>query len=246
MTASTRADQTAPPEAQPRGTPVANWRPRPRPPWVAMAGRYTRVEPLDPSRHGDDLAVAFAEDRAGKLCGDRIWTYSASGPFGTEADFRAWLAKVAAMTDPLYFALIDDTSGAAGGLASYMRINPAHGAIEVGAIVFAPVLQRSRVATEAMYLMMRRAFDDLGYRRYEWKCDALNAASRRAALRLGFTFEGIFRQDMVNKGRNRDTAWFSILDTEWPRLKAAFEAWLVPENFDADGGQKKRLSHFAG
>jgi RimJ/RimL family protein N-acetyltransferase len=164
------------------------------------------------------------------------------GPFADRAAFAEALKTRQASNDPLFFAILDARSGRATGIASYMRIEPAHRVIEIGGIVLSPALQRKPGATEAMYLMARHVFEDLGYRRYEWKCDALNAPSRRAALRLGFTFEGIFRSHMIIKGRNRDTAWFAMLDSDWPARKAAFEAWLAPDNFDANGEQKQSLS----
>jgi RimJ/RimL family protein N-acetyltransferase len=171
-----------------------------------------------------------------------LWTYMFDGPFEDRTAFAEALKKRQGSNDPLFFTIVDADSNRAVGIASYMRIEPAHRVIEVGGIVFSPALQRKPAATESMYLMARHVFEDLGYRRYEWKCDALNAPSRRAALRLGFTFEGIFRQHMIIKGRNRDTAWFAMLDSEWPARKAAFENWLVPDNFDANGMQKKSLS----
>jgi RimJ/RimL family protein N-acetyltransferase len=201
-----------------------------------MQGRYCRVEPLDPDRHAAALHEANSRDREG-----RMWTYLFSGPFASFDEYRAWLDSKRGSEDPLFFAFIDAASGRAVGLGSYLRIDPSNGTIEVGHLQFSPLMQRTAVATEAMYLMMRTAFE-LGYRRYEWKCDALNAGSRRAAERLGFTFEGIFRQAIVYKGRNRDTAWYSILDREWPALDAAFRAWLDPANFDADGRQRRSLA----
>jgi RimJ/RimL family protein N-acetyltransferase len=171
-----------------------------------------------------------------------LWLYLFYGPFASRADFDAYLTQIASLDDPLYYAILDNTSGQAVGHVSYLRIEPSHRCVEVGGILYTPSLQRTPGATEAMYLMARRVFEDLGYRRYEWKCNALNAPSRRAALRLGFTYEGVFRQHMIMKGRNRDTAWFSMLDTEWPARKAAFEQWLDPANFDADGRQKTSLS----
>lgn len=173
-----------------------------------------------------------------------MWTYLARGPFATRESYRAWMSDVCPCNDPLYYAIVDLATGKASGVASYMRIDPANGCIEVGNLAFSPLLQRKPAATEAMYLMMRHAFE-LGYRRYEWKCDTLNAPSRAAAQRLGFTFEGIFRQAVVYKGRSRDTAWFSIIDKEWPALKVGFERWLLPENFDANGKQILRLSGLA-
>jgi RimJ/RimL family protein N-acetyltransferase len=172
----------------------------------------------------------------------RDWTYLFSDRPASESDFNAYLAKLEKSEDPLHFAIVNSATNRAIGTAALMRIEPAHGVIEVGSITFSPLLKKTRAATESMYLMMRRAFDELGYRRYEWKCDSLNAPSRAAALRYGFTFEGIFRQAIVYKGRSRDTAWFSITDTEWPRIRAAFEAWLAPGNFNADGRQKRSLS----
>jgi RimJ/RimL family protein N-acetyltransferase len=171
-----------------------------------------------------------------------LWTYMFDGPFADRTAFAEALKKREASDDPLFLSIVDAATDRPVGIASYMRIEPAHRVIEVGGIVFSPALQRRPGATEAMYLMARHVFEDLGYRRYEWKCDALNAPSRRAALRLGFTFEGIFRQHMIVKGRNRDTAWFSITDSEWPARKAALEAWLAPDNFEANGMQKQSLS----
>lgn len=222
---------------QPVGFPVPGWSPRPWPPRRAMAGRACDVVPLEPARHGDELFAAFAADRAG-----RMWTYMPYGPFADAAAYRAWAESAAAGDDPLFHAVVERASGRALGVASFMRIQPGAGSIEVGHIAYAPALQGTRAGSEAMYLMMRRAFDELGYRRYEWKCDALNAASRRAAVRLGFTFEGIFRQATVYKGRNRDTAWYAVVDADWPRLRHAFERWLAPANFDAGGRQRTRLS----
>lgn len=224
---------------QPIGFPLPGWTARERPPRMAMEGRFCQVEPLDPDRHAADLHAANREDAEG-----RIWTYLPYGPFESLAAYRAWVESVCAGDDPLFHAIVDRGGGRALGIASYLRIDPRVGAIEVGHINYAPPLQRTRAATEAMYLMMRRVFDELGYRRYEWKCDALNAPSRGAAARLGFIFEGIFRQATIYRERNRDTAWFAIVDRDWPALKAAFEAWLSPENFDADGRQRQSLAHF--
>jgi RimJ/RimL family protein N-acetyltransferase len=222
---------------QPIGEAIA-FSPREAPPRTAMAGRYCRLEPFDPERHARDLFEANAEDDG------RNWTYLGIGPFTRFADYRDWAEGVAWSADPLFHAVIDAGSERAVGVASYLRIEPAVGSIEVGHINFSPRLQRRPAATEAMFLMMRRVFDELGYRRYEWKCDSLNAPSRAAAARLGFTFEGIFRQASVYKGRTRDTAWFSVIDREWPALKAAFEGWLDPENFDEEGRQRRSLSDF--
>jgi RimJ/RimL family protein N-acetyltransferase len=222
---------------QPIGEPMPGWSPRPRPPRTALVGRLCRLEPLDAQRHAAALHAAYAEDREG-----RLWTYLPYGPFASATDYAAWVASVQALDDPLFFAIADPASGRPLGVASYLRIDPPNGAIEVGHLCFAPALQATTAATEAMFLMMRRAFDELGYRRYEWKCDALNGPSRSAAERLGFVHEGIFRQAVVTKGRSRDNAWYSIIDREWPALRSAFEAWLRPANFDAGGRQRRRLA----
>ena len=226
---------------QPIGFPVPGWEERPRPTRTSMVGTYSRVEPIDPDRHAADLHRANLEDTE-----QRIWTYLAYGPFDTAAAYRAWMEATCLGDDPLFHAVIDLARGTAAGVASFLRIDPPAGVIEVGHINFAPPLQTTTAATEAMYLMMRRVFEELGYRRYEWKCDALNPRSRRAAERLGFRFEGVFRQATVYKGRNRDTAWFSILDSEWPALRRAFEAWLDPGNFDSRGRQRRSLSELTG
>lgn len=225
------------PLGQPIGEAVPDWKPVPRPPRAPLTGRFCRVEPLDPARHAADLYAAYAEDAEG-----RIWTYLPYGPFATPAAFEAWMAASCLGDDPLFHAVIDCDSGRALGVASYLRIEPAVGVIEVGHINYAPRLQRTPAATEAMFLMMRRVFAELGYRRYEWKCDALNAASRRAAERLGFAFEGVFRQATVYKGRNRDTAWYAVVDKDWPALARAYTAWLDPANFDAAGRQRRPLA----
>ena len=222
---------------QPIGRPVPGWTTRPTPPASAMTGRFCRVEPLSPADHAADLFEANRADAGG-----RNWTYLGADGFTELAPYRAWLDKMAAGSDPLFHAIIDLATGRAVGIASYLRIDPANGVIEVGHINYSPLLQRTPAATEAMFLMMRRAFDELGYRRYEWKCDDRNLPSRAAAQRLGFTYEGTFRQAVVYKDRNRDTAWFSILDGEWPAIRAAFERWLAPENFDADGRQRQSLA----
>jgi RimJ/RimL family protein N-acetyltransferase len=222
---------------QPVGPLVLGWSGCPAPPRTPMTGRFCRLEGLDPDRHAADLWAANSLDREGLM-----WTYLPWGPFGGSGEYLAYLQTVAAKEDPLIHAIIDAGSGKAIGVASYLRINPGGGTIEVGGLAFSPLLQRWPAATEAMYLLMRRAFDELGYRRYEWKCNALNAPSRAAATRLGFRFEGIFRQADVVKGRNRDTAWFSIIDRDWPALRAAFERWLDPGNFDDTGRQRTRLS----
>jgi len=221
---------------QPVGPLVANWHVPPRPPRAALAGRFCRVEPADVARHGRDLHAANSLDREG-----RMWTYMAYGPFATEADYLEWLAPRQHTDDPMFFSIVDVATGRATGLASYLRIDPEQGACEVGHLAYSPLLQRTPAATEAMYLMMRNAFA-LGYRRYEWKCNALNAPSCRAAERLGFRFEGIFRQATISKGRSRDTAWYSVIDREWPALARAYEQWLDASNFDAQGRQVKSLS----
>lgn len=220
---------------QPIGFAVPDWRPPPRPPRQALAGRFCRVEPIDPDRHAADLFAANALDADGGG-----WTYLPYGPFATLAEYRAWMEAACLGDDPLFFAIVDAATARAVGVASWLRIEPAMGAIEVGHLRFSPLLQRRPAATEAMYLMMKRAFE-LGYRRYEWKCDALNAPSRAAAERLGLSFEGIFRQAIVAKGRNRDTAWFAAIDRDWPALSHAFAQWLAPENFAADGRQRLSL-----
>ncbi|GIK96015.1 MAG: acetyltransferase [Alphaproteobacteria bacterium] len=222
---------------QPIGFPVPGWTPRPRPPRGPIEGRFCRVEPIDPGRHAAALHAANLEDADG-----RMWTYLPYGPFATLEDYRRWMETTCLRDDPLFHAVVDAKSGRALGIASYLRIEPAVGVIEVGHIAYSPPLQGATAATEAMYLMMRRVFDELGYRRYEWKCDALNAPSRRAAERLGFRFEGVFRQATIYKGRNRDTAWYAITDRDWTGLKPAFERWLDPANFDGEGKQRQRLS----
>lgn len=202
-----------------------------------LEGRYIVLAPLDPRAH----AEALWEQTQG-LHNDRLWLYLFDGPFPDRRAFYIDLERKTVSADPLFFAILDKVSGRAAGYAAFMRMESMHRCIEVGSILYAPAFQRTRGATEAMYLMARHVFEDLGYRRYEWKCNALNQPSRRAALRLGFTFEGIFRQHMVIKGRNRDTAWFSMLDSEWPARKQAFERWLDPLNFDEEGRQRSSLS----
>ncbi|KPV54499.1 hypothetical protein SE17_03385 [Kouleothrix aurantiaca] len=221
---------------QPIGFPVPDWAPPQVPAREPLQGRFCRVEPLDPARHAADLHAANSADTAA-----RMWTYLGYGPFASLEEYRAWAERMAAMSDPQFYAIVDAASGRAVGVASYLRIDPAAGSIEVGHIAYAPALQRTPAATEAMFLLMRQAFA-LGYRRYEWKCDALNAPSRAAAQRLGFVFEGIFRQALVYKRRNRDTAWFAIIDRDWPALQRAYELWLDPANFDETGQQRSSLS----
>ena len=200
---------------------------------LTLRGRYVTLEPLAPLRHFDDLWSALRGER-----NDPLWNYMHDGPYPDGDSFRAALERKASSPDARFFALLTPR---AAGYASLMREDAANRVIEVGNIMYSPALQRTAAATEAMYLLARHVFESLGYRRYEWKCNHLNEPSRRAALRLGFTFEGIFRQHMLVKGRNRDTAWYSMLDTEWPARKATFEAWLDPSNFDADGRQRHPL-----
>jgi RimJ/RimL family protein N-acetyltransferase len=214
-----------------------HWEPVLAPRSLTLRGRYVMLEPLDAGRH----CPALWEAVRGR---DEVWTWLYDGPFAAEADLRRALAEKQAAANNVFFAIIPEAvpqGGRAAGYASFMRIEPAHGVVEVGNIMLAPALQRTRAATEAMYLMTSHVFDELGYRRYEWKCNAQNEASRRAALRLGFSFEGIFRQHMVIKDRNRDTAWFAMLDRDWPDRKRAFETWLDPTNFDGEGRQKTQL-----
>ena len=217
--------------------PRVDGSPARRPGRTTLLGRSVTLAPLDPRGHGGALYEGVSGE-----AGDLLWQYLFEGPFAGRAAFDVHLQRIAASEDPLFFAILDNASGKAVGYASYMRIEPLHRVIEVGSILFTPLLQHTTLATEAMYLMARYVFEDLGYRRYEWKCNALNAPSRRAALRFGFRFEGIFRQHMIVKGRNRDTAWFSMLDSEWPVRKANFERWLDPSNFDEPGRQKVALA----
>lgn len=221
---------------QPIGFPVPDWKPPRLPARETAEGRFCRLEPLEPERHADSLYAANRLDAEGGN-----WTYLPYGPFDTAGEYRAWMEETCRGGDPLFFAVVDPASNRAVGVASYLRIDPAAGSIEVGHINYSPLLQRTPAATEAMYLMMQRAFD-LGYRRYEWKCNALNEPSRVAARRLGFSFEGVFRQAAVVKGRNRDTAWYAVIDEDWPALREAFLRWLDPSNFDAQGRQRTRLS----
>lgn len=221
------------------GPLVPGWTARPLPPRRPVEGRYCTLEPLDAARHADDLHAAYARASDG-----RDWTYLFVERPADLASTRAHVERAAQSADPLHFAVIDRQGGRAVGTLALMRIEPAHGAIEVGSVTFSPLLKRTPMSTEAQYLLMKLAFDELGYRRYEWKCDNFNEPSKRAALRLGFQFEGIFRQAIIYKGRSRDTAWFSITDGEWPAVRAALERWLAPENFDAQGGQRMALDRF--
>jgi RimJ/RimL family protein N-acetyltransferase len=235
------AADTDPATGLPIGPSVVGPSPAPGPQRTTLVGRYVTVTPLDPAAHAESLYAATSGSE-----NERLWLYLFDGPFASRAEFDAYLTRIASLDDPLFYTILDNTSGRAVGHASYLRIEPKHRCIEVGGILYTPALQRTPGATEAMYLMARYVFENLGYRRYEWKCNAFNAPSRRAALRLGFTYEGIFRQHMIVKGRNRDTAWFSMLDSEWPARKAAFEQWLDPANFDVEGRQKTPLSALNG
>jgi RimJ/RimL family protein N-acetyltransferase len=221
---------------QPIGEDVPGWTKRARPSREPMQGRLCRLEALDAAKHAAALHAAYAADVDG-----RNWTYLPYGPFEKADAYAGFVEWAQAQEDPVFYAIVDGATQQPVGVASYLRIDPAMGSIEVGHLSYAPALQRTPASTEAMFLMMRRAFDELGYRRYEWKCDALNAPSLAAAKRLGFRFEGIFRQAVVTKGRNRDTAWFSIIDREWPALRGAFERWLDPSNFGASGAQRRSL-----
>ena len=208
---------------------------RPQP--ATLEGRIVSVTALDPEAHSEALYKHTHSQEK-----ERLWRYMSEGPFPNRAAFDLQLRRKATSQDPLFFTILNKASGVAVGYAAYLRIEPTHRSIEVGSILYTPAFQQTPGATEAMYLMARYVFEELGYRRYEWKCHALNERSRRAALRLGFTFEGIFRQHMIIKGRNRDTAWFSMLDSEWPARKANFEQWLAPTNFDTVGRQILSLS----
>ena len=216
---------------------LANWSGVPRPERITLEGHYVRIELLDPSRHGAELFASAqapgAEDRFRYLFEDAPADYAA---------FTPWLEKAAASTDPLFFTVIDKRTGRAEGRQALMRIDSTHGVIEIGSILWGPAIARSRATTETLYLFASYVFDTLGYRRFEWKCNNLNEPSKRGAERFGFTFEGIFRQHMVAKGQNRDTAWFAMIDADWPRLKAGYERWLSPENFDEAGQQKSKLT----
>jgi len=216
------------------GHPVANWTAPKAPTFETLAGNYAKLERLDARRHAELLFRSYQSD-------DAVWNYLPYGPFGSQSDYTGWVESVAAQDDPRFYAIYNKDSGAWEGVASYLRIAPSAGSIEVGHINFSPALQGTRAATDAMALMMGWAFD-AGYRRYEWKCDARNRGSRRAAQRLGLSYEGVFRQAAVVKGRNRDTAWFAAIDAEWPALRAALETYLAPTNFDEDGQQMQSLS----
>ena len=219
------------------GPEALSWTPAGVPSPCVMAGTTVRLEPVNPAVHGLALFAAAHDVRDPAL-----WDYMSVGPFRDEDDFQSWLATTARSRDPLFFTVIDQATDHPEGMVSYLRITPAHGVIEIGSIWFGPTLQRTRQATEAIFLLARHVFDDLGYRRLEWKCDARNERSRRAAERFGFRYEGVFAQHMVIKGRNRDTAWYALLDREWPATGTAFRTWLSPENFDAAGRQLQALA----
>ncbi|MFL9962555.1 GNAT family protein [Paraburkholderia sediminicola] len=222
---------------QPIGAPVPGWNGALLPGREPLTGRYCRIEPVDVERDAGHLFDAYSSASDG-----RDWTYLAVGPFDSLASYREHLTRAAASADPLHYAVIDLESGKAVGTLALMRIDRANGVIEVGHVTYSPRLKRTRIATEAMFVLMNEVFDKLGYRRFEWKCDSLNEPSRAAALRYGFTFEGIFRQAIVYRERNRDTAWFSIIDSEWPALRSSYMRWLDAGNFDAQGRQVERLA----
>ncbi len=222
---------------QPIGEPLSNWSPCIIPFDKTLQGVFCRLEPLNAERHAHDLYEAYRT-----AADDRDWTYMFFGPFGNEEEYYQYVEGAAHCTDPKHYAVIDTRLGKAVGTFSLMRIDPVNGVIEVGHVAFSPLLKQKITATEAQFLLMQYVFDELKYRRYEWKCDSLNAPSRRAAERLGFSFEGIFRQAVIYKGRTRDTSWYSIIDKEWPMLRESFISWLSAKNFDADGRQLKTLT----
>lgn len=225
------------PATQPIG-PLVDSHPARRPERVTLEGRWITLAPLNPDKH----AAALYEGSNGDPTRETVWTYLFDGPYRSLEEFRAAIELKARSDDPLFFAVVDNATGRAVGYQTLMRIDAANRVIEVGNVMYTPAMQRTPAATEAQYLFARHVFEALGNRRYEWKCHVLNAPSRSAAVRFGFTFEGIFRQHMIVKGRNRDTAWFAMLDSEWPARKAAYERWLSPDNFDREGRQKQRLS----
>lgn len=220
-------------------TDLTNWTPREKPQRIILDGQYVRLEPLDVERHGDQLYAASSVADV-----DQRFRYLFDQPPASREDFTPWLEQSAANTETMFFAVIDKKTGLVAGRQALMRIEPQYGVIEIGNIYWGPAISRQRGATEAQYLFMQYVFDGLGYRRYEWKCNNDNEPSKRAALRFGFTFEGIFRQHMVAKGLNRDSAWFSIIDSEWPALKRAYQAWLNPANFNENGEQIRKLESF--
>lgn len=220
---------------QPVGQTLPAWTPRPLPELDRLTGRWCVLERLDAERHAEDLYAAYSAS------GDSDWTYLPVGPFNSLTSYQDWAQVESQRTDPRHYAVVDTSTGRAAGTLALMRHDPANGVIEVGWLVFSRTMQRTPLSTEAHFLLMQHVFDELGYRRYEWKCDRLNAPSRRAAERLGFTFEGTFRQATIYKGRSRDTSWFSILDRDWPEIREGFHDWLAPANFTTDGSQRSAL-----
>ncbi|RUL72252.1 GNAT family N-acetyltransferase [Dyella choica] len=227
------------PFQQPIGPPLPHWTARPEPPHTPLSGQFCRVEPVDIDRHAEGLYRAYSAAPDG-----RDWTYMNAGPFPDAASFRSHLTKAAASRDPLHYTIIDLAAHEPVGMLALMRIDRGNGVIEIGHVAYSPLMRRTSAATEAMFLLLRHVFDDLGYRRCEWKCDHLNAPSRSAALRYGFQYEGIFRQAVVYKGRSRDTAWYAMIDRDWPAIRTGFERWLAPENFDAGGVQRLTLANW--
>ena len=225
------------PNGQPIGSPVPDWTGAQPVRKEVLHGRFCRLEPLDTNRHTEDLWHTFGQDKTGET-----WTYLAHEPPQDKSEFEQRLASQAASLDPFFYAVVESKTQQAVGVASYLRISPAVGSIEIGHLHFSPLMQKTPIATETLYLLLTETFEVLGYRRCEWKCDSLNAPSRVAAARFGFQFEGVFRQALVYKGRNRDTAWYAILDSEWVQLAQAYRRWLNPSNFTSDGHQKLRLS----
>jgi RimJ/RimL family protein N-acetyltransferase len=223
---------------QPIGASMPNWTAREEPPHVPLSGHFCRIEPVDVEQHADDLHSAYST-----ALDERDWTYMSGGPFANAASFRSYLTKVAASRDPLHYTIIDLATNEPVGMFALMRIDRGNGVIEIGHVVYSPLIKRTTAATEAIFLLLRHVFDDLGYRRCEWKCDDLNAPSRAAALRYGFKYEGTFRQAVVYKGRSRDTAWFAMIDRDWPGIRTGFERWLAPENFNAAGAQHTALAN---
>ena len=221
---------------QPVGFPLPDWQPRAWPSYETFTGDYCRLEPLSAERHGRELYAAYALAEDG-----RDWTYMFAEPFADEAAYITYARQLENGRDPMHFAVIEPVSNRAVGSLALMRIDATNGSVEIGHVAFSPLLKQTRMATEAHYLLMRYAFEQLGYRRYEWKCDSCNQPSRNAAQRLGFQFEGTFRQAIVYKGRSRDTCWFSIIDSDWPQVKQGFERWLAAENFTAEGTQREKL-----
>jgi RimJ/RimL family protein N-acetyltransferase len=222
---------------QPIGAPVPNWTVRAEPPHTPLSGHFCRIEPVDVDRHAEALYSAYST-----APDERDWTYMSTGPFANAASFRNHLTKAAASRDPLHYTIIDLATGEPVGMFALMRIDRGNGVVEIGHVAYSPLIKRTTAATEAIFLLLRHVFDDLGYRRCEWKCDDLNAPSRAAALRYGFQYEGTFRQAAVYKGRSRDTAWFAMINRDWPDIRTGFERWLAPGNFDAAGVQRSTLA----